>query len=155
MTNSWKNSGNFLHFYIVNETPFILTRFFQDFSVFDFFQIFSDFQLFWTFSSFPGFFRIFPDFFSIFLDFFDFDISYFFQFFLDFFRIFSITVFLLNEPAGSSFLEGLKSGLYWNEGYIRMRVAVYFFISTFKCFLSDLFPSHTKVFCTFCYYPFC
>ena len=32
--------------------------------------------------------------------------------------------FQLN-PRGLVFLEGLKSGLYWNEGYIRMRVAVY------------------------------
>ena len=37
----------------------------------------------------------------------------------------SIPYFFQLNPRGLVFLEGLKSGLYWNEGYIRMRVAVY------------------------------
>ena len=36
-----------------------------------------------------------------------------------------IPYFFQLNPRGLVFLEGLKSGLYWNEGYIRMRVAVY------------------------------
>ena len=36
-----------------------------------------------------------------------------------------VPYFFQLNPRGLVFLEGLKSGLYWNEGYIRMRVAVY------------------------------
>ena len=36
-----------------------------------------------------------------------------------------IPYFFQLNPWGLVFLEGLKSALYWNEGYIRMRVAVY------------------------------
>ena len=37
----------------------------------------------------------------------------------------NLPYFFQLNPRGLVFLEGLKSGLYWNEGYIRMRVAVY------------------------------